>query len=110
MSARELSGRSGTFQERTKAFNFLSGPSLSRGGSYFLIRGGKAGSWKPASRARVEYFVNTERGVPLAPSKAVNADQASLSFSDNFAHLRVCWRKRSFSFLNRAESFIFGLR
>jgi len=37
----------------------------------------------------VEYFVNIERGVPFAPSKAVNADQANLSFSDNFAHLQV---------------------
>ena len=77
-------------QERTRAFNFLSGTSLSLGGSYFLKRGGKTGSGNPASRARVEYFVKTERGVPLAPSKAVNADQASLSFSDNFAHFLVC--------------------
>jgi hypothetical protein len=68
----------------------LSGLSLSRGGSYFLNLGGKTGSGKPASRARVEYFVNTERGVPFAPIKAVNADQASLSFSDSFAHLLVC--------------------
>ena len=76
-------------QERTKAFNFLSGISLSRGGSCFLSLGGKTGSGNPASRARVEYFVKMERGVPLAPSKAVNADQASLSFSDSFAHLQV---------------------
>lgn len=47
MSARDLSGSLGMFQERTKAFKLLSGLSLRRGGSYFRNLGGKTGSGKP---------------------------------------------------------------